>query len=75
MVESYTMLTINADDHPLMRRMHRPNPKRPPNQQDKRSVIPIERRDVERWLAGSVGDAKSLMRLAAVEDFAAAPLA
>ncbi|MDB5826654.1 MAG: hypothetical protein JWQ73_874 [Variovorax sp.] len=25
--ESYTMLTINADDHALMRRMHKPDPK------------------------------------------------
>jgi hypothetical protein len=24
-VESYTMLTLNADDHPLMRRMHKPD--------------------------------------------------
>jgi len=24
--ESYTMLTINADHHPLMRRMHKPDP-------------------------------------------------
>jgi putative SOS response-associated peptidase YedK len=25
-LESYTMLTINADGHPLMRRMHKPDP-------------------------------------------------
>ena len=25
--ESYSMLTINADDHPLMGRMHKPDPK------------------------------------------------
>lgn len=25
--ESYKMLTINADAHPLMRRMHKPDPK------------------------------------------------
>lgn len=27
--ESYTMLTINADMHPLMKRMHKPDPKAP----------------------------------------------
>lgn len=36
-VPSYTMLTINADHHPLMSRMHKPDPKLPPDQQDKRS--------------------------------------
>ena len=44
------MLTINADHHPLMRRMHKPDPQLPPDAQDKRSVIAIEADDVERWL-------------------------
>ena len=38
--ESYTMLTLNADEHALMRRMHKPVPKAGPDAQDKRSVIP-----------------------------------
>ena len=41
-VESFTMLTLNADNHPLINRMHRPDMKRPPNTQDKRSVVPID---------------------------------
>ena len=28
-IESYTMLTINADHHPLLSRMHKPDPKIP----------------------------------------------
>lgn len=72
--ESYTMLTINADDHPLMRRMHKPNPKKPANQQDKRSVIPIEPEDVDTWLVGTVEQAKSLLRLPAAEAFDAGPV-
>ena len=32
--ESYTMLTLNADAHPLMSRMHKPDPKYPPTQQE-----------------------------------------
>lgn len=71
--ESYTMLTINADDHPLMRRMHKPDPKLPPDQQDKRSVIPIEAGDVDQWLAGTVQEAQQLLRLAPVEAFDARP--
>ena len=72
--ESYTMLTLNADDHPLMNRMHRPDPKRPPNMHDKRSVVPIELVDVDQWLTGTVEEAAQLVRLAPVERFAAQPL-
>jgi len=72
-VESYTMLTLNADAHPLMNRMHRPDPKRPPNMQDKRSVVPIELTDVDLWLMAPVEQAAALVRLAPVELFEAAP--
>lgn len=71
--ESYTMLTINADAHPLMRRMHKPDPKLPADRQDKRSVIPIELSDVDQWLAGTVKEASGLLQLAPVEVFRAGP--
>jgi putative SOS response-associated peptidase YedK len=73
-VESYTMLTLNADAHPLMRRMHKPEPDLPPEAQDKRSVIPIEFGDVEQWLHGSLDDARSLLKLASVDVFDAGPV-
>lgn len=73
-VESYTMLTINADTHPLMSRMHKPDPKLPADRQDKRSVIPVEAADVDRWLHGTVQDATALLRLAEAEVFDAGPL-
>ncbi len=75
LVESYTMLTINADHHPLMRRMHKPRPDRPASAQDKRSAIPIEMGETDQWLKGSPEDAKQLLRLAPVETFDAAPMA
>ncbi|MDM0007907.1 SOS response-associated peptidase family protein [Variovorax sp. J22G73] len=77
--ESYTMLTLNADDHPLMNRMHKPEIDKdtklplPADKQDKRSVIPIEFGDVDMWLAGTVQEAKTLLRLAPVEEFDAGP--
>lgn len=71
--ESYSMLTINADHHPLMNRMHRPDPKRPPEMQDKRSVVPIALSDVDAWLTGSLEEAKKLVQLPAVELFDAEP--
>ena len=72
-VESYTMLTINADAHPLMRRMHKPDPKLGPEQQDKRSVVPIEAEDVDTWLCAPVTQAAQLVRLAPEPLFEAAP--
>lgn len=69
-VESYTMLTLNADDHPIMKRMHKPDPKLGPDQQDKRSVIPIKAADVDTWLFGTPEQAKALAKLAPAEAFA-----
>lgn len=67
------MLTLNADAHPLMRRMHKPDPKLGPDEQDKRSVIAIEQSDVDQWLAGTAQEAQALLRLSPVEAFAAGP--
>ena len=65
LVESYTLLTQNADTHPLMRRMHRPDPKRPPDKQDKRSVVPVEFTNAGTWLHGTVEQAQALVQLPA----------
>jgi putative SOS response-associated peptidase YedK len=62
-VASYTMLTQNCDQHPLLGLMHKPDPALPPDRQDKRAVIPIEPTDWERWLNGTVADAMALVRL------------
>ena len=78
--ESYTMLTINADGHPLMGRMHKneldPETKEPLplEQQDKRSVIPIDPADYDQWLAGTQNEAQALLQLAPVEVFDARAL-
>jgi putative SOS response-associated peptidase YedK len=62
-IESYTMLTVNADAHPLMRRMHKPDPKLGPDGQDKRSVVLLDPADWDTWLRGPVDAAKALVRL------------
>jgi putative SOS response-associated peptidase YedK len=78
-VDNYTMLTMNANAHPLMSRMHKPeiDPKTklhlPAERQDKRSLVLIEHEDVERWLKGTREDAKGLFLLTPVERFAAGP--
>jgi len=71
--ESYTMLTLNADAHPLMSRMHKPDPKLAPDKQDKRSVIPLEVHEFDLWLAGTVEEAKQLLKVPPVELFDAGP--
>lgn len=73
LAESYTMITLNADAHPLMSRMHKPDPKLGADQQDKRSVVPIELADVDQWLHGSADEATALVRLAPAAVFAAGP--
>jgi len=72
-ISSYTMLTINADHHPLMSRMHRPDPTLPPDQQDKRSVVAIESADVDTWLHGPLDEATGLVRVPSAELFEAGP--
>lgn len=73
LVESYTMLTLNADAHPLMNRMHKPGPKLGPTEQDKRSVVALEPGDWDTWLRAPVEEAQALIRLSPVETFAAGP--
>lgn len=71
--DSFSMLTANADAHELMRRMHKPDPKAGPDEQDKRSVISIEQADVDQWLAGTTSEAQQLLRLPPLEVIEAGP--
>jgi len=68
-VPSYTMLTQNCDGHPLLSLMHKPEPALPPDRQDKRTVVPIERQDWETWLRGTVEEALALMTLPGADLF------
>lgn len=68
------MLTQNADTHPIMRRMHKPDPALNPEQQDKRSVVPLQTEDVDTWLHGTPEQAAALVQLPCVELFDSACL-
>jgi putative SOS response-associated peptidase YedK len=72
--ESYTMLTLNADHHPLMKRMHKPDPAYPPDEQDKRSVVALETADVDQWLFGTNEAAATLIKLTDPSYFEAGPV-
>jgi len=71
--DSFSMLTANADAHELMRRMHKPDPKAGPDEQDKRSVIAIEQADVDQWLTGTMSEAQQLLRLPPLDVIEAGP--
>lgn len=71
--ESYTMLTLNADHHPLMSRMHKPDPKLPPDAQDKRTVVVLEPETWGDWLTVPVAKARELITVAPAAIFKAGP--
>lgn len=54
-VRSYTMLTINADEHPLMRNFHRPG-------DEKRMVVILPEGSYEDWLTAPVERTMAFMR-------------
>lgn len=64
---SFTMLTVNAEHHPLMRRFHKPN-------DEKRSLVIIPPDERENWLScRSTDEALSFMRLYPAELMHAEP--
>lgn len=54
-LHSYTMLTINADDHPFMRNYHKP-------QDEKRMLVILPRGLYGDWLKAPAGDSMEFMR-------------
>lgn len=78
-IGSYTMVTVQCNDHPLLNRMHRPDTDDsgaplPMAQQDKRAVVPLLSVDaIRRWLHGSNGEALAALQLPPAEDLEAGP--
>lgn len=68
-VPNFTLLTCNCDGHPLLGRLHKPDPALPPQAQDKRAVIHIEPQAWAAWLTGTVAQAQDLLRPQAAEFF------
>jgi putative SOS response-associated peptidase YedK len=52
---SFAMLTVNADGHPVFKRMHRPD-------DEKRMVLILDPADYDRWLQCTVGEAPSFFK-------------
>ncbi len=62
---SFSMLTINADEHPLMRRFHKPG-------DEKRSVVIVPPETWQDWLHADEREARALLQPFDPEQFTAA---
>lgn len=60
-VPSFTMITVNCDGHPLLARLHKPDPKLPADAQDKRSLVPLPPSQWDAWLQGDEAAARALL--------------
>lgn len=69
LVPNFTVITTNCDSHPLLNRLHKPDPNLPPDAQDKRSLVHVAPAHWEQWLRGTVGDALQLIKPPPVDDF------
>lgn len=69
LVPNYTCITVNCDSHPLLNRLHKPDPHLPPDQQDKRSLVHIHEKDWDTWLHGTPEEAAALLVSAPAEMF------
>jgi len=65
-VESFSMLTLNADDHELMRLFHAPG-------DEKRMVVILEEPQIDAWLNAQPADAMSFVRQFPAELMTAKP--
>lgn len=65
-VFSFSMLTINADVHPLMRRFHRPG-------EEKRSLVVIDEARVDEWINARSDQARALLGPIDPDAFGARP--
>ena len=61
LIVSFSMLTINADKHPVMNRLHKP-------EDEKRTVLPLKPELFKEWLNATPESAKDLLSLASMPE-------
>jgi len=52
---SFTMLTINADEHPIFNRLHRPG-------EEKRMVVILDEADYDAWLEAPLAQLDAFLK-------------
>lgn len=60
-VNSFAMITINADTHPIFKELHKPDLKRPPEMQDKRMVVILNEDAYTAWLDARVDRSREFL--------------
>jgi len=54
---SFSMITINANGHPVMQQFHKPN-------HEKRSIVVLQDNQYQQWLHANQSEAQALLSLA-----------
>ena len=65
-VFSFSLLTINADHHPVMKHFHKPN-------DEKRSIVVLQDKDYTKWLNANLNQARDLLTLVPNDFLASEP--
>ena len=63
---SFSMLTLNADEHPVLKRLHKPD-------DEKRSLFIVPAADYDQWLHASPEEARLMLSLLPAENYLLAP--
>jgi putative SOS response-associated peptidase YedK len=61
LIVSFSMLTINADSHPVMNRLHKP-------EDEKRTVVPLKPELFQDWLNATPETARELLSLTSIPE-------
>ncbi|QWE20990.1 SOS response-associated peptidase [Polynucleobacter sp. AP-Kolm-20A-A1] len=61
LIASFSMLTIDASEHPIMRRFHKP-------EDEKRTIVPLKPELFHDWLNATPETAQSLLQLHSIPD-------
>lgn len=61
-LDSFTMLTINADTHPLFNTLHKPDPQLAADRQDKRMVVILDEADQQAWLTAPARESERFLQ-------------
>ena len=61
LIVTFSMLTINADEHPLMNRFHKP-------EEEKRTIVPLKPELFQDWLNATQETAKDLLSLSSIPE-------
>ena len=61
LIVSFSMLTINASNHPVMQRMHKP-------EDEKRTVVPLRPELFDAWLNATPEEAQALLKIDSIPE-------